>query len=94
MFKKLLQKAKDAFRKLKEKIARRALEKLAKKVFGDEKVADILEKIKVIVSVPEIANLLDKLLDLLEKKAAKTANKIDDKALEVVRKVLDIPDND
>ena len=94
MFKKLLKRAKDAINKLKAKIVKRAVEKLAKKVFGDKKVADLLIKIKAIASVPEVAELLDKLLDLLEKKAAKTATKIDDKALASLRSVLEIEDND
>ena len=58
---------------------------------GEKVAAQWIEKY---LTVENIKSALDAGLDVLENLAEKTKTKLDDKALAMVRKGLDIPDND
>lgn len=87
MFKKL-------WKKLKSGIEKAIFKAIAKKFFKDEKVVDILNKLKIVLQIKEVADLLDKLLDVLEEKVKKTSTIIDDVLVKKLRDALEIEDND
>jgi hypothetical protein len=87
MFKKL-------WKKIKSKIEKAILKVITKKIFKDEKVLGILEKLKIVLQIPEAAKVVDKLLDVLEDKVKKTDTIIDDVLLKQLRALLEVEDDD